>query len=79
MSDASCPTAFVNAPVGIVWALLVDPVGWGHVFDVRINGLDLPGPGQKNRGQGRPTTLPPETRIFRSFRSMQNAIDSQWT
>jgi hypothetical protein len=47
MSYASCPTAVVNAPVGIVWALLVDPVGWEHVFDVRIDGLDPPGPGQK--------------------------------
>ncbi len=47
MSYASCPTAVVNAPVGIVWALLVDPVGWGHVFDVCIDGPDPPGPSQK--------------------------------
>jgi hypothetical protein len=44
MSYARCATAVANAPVGIVWALLVDPAGWGHVFDVRIDGLDPPGP-----------------------------------
>src|ERR1700730_16062102 len=50
MSYASCPTAVVNAPVEIVGALLADPAGGGHVFDVRIDDLDPPGPavaGQK--------------------------------
>lgn len=43
MPYASCPTAVVNAPVGVVWALLMDPAGWGKVFDVRIDGVDPPG------------------------------------
>jgi hypothetical protein len=57
MSYASCPTAVVNAPVEIVWALLADPAGWGHVFDVRIDDLDPPGPavaGQKIMGETGP-------------------------
>jgi Polyketide cyclase / dehydrase and lipid transport len=57
MSYASCPTAVVNAPVEIVWALLADPAGWGHVFDVRINNVDPPGPavaGQKIVGETGP-------------------------
>jgi hypothetical protein len=57
MSYASCPTAIVNAPVEIVWALLADPAGWGHVFDVRINSVDPPGPavaGQKIMGETGP-------------------------
>jgi hypothetical protein len=44
MPYARCPTAIVNAPVGVVWALLADPGGWDHVFDVRINSVDPPGP-----------------------------------
>jgi hypothetical protein len=57
MSYASCPTAIVNAPVDIVWALLTDPAGWGHVFDVRINSVAPPGPavaGQKIAGETGP-------------------------
>ena len=44
MRYASCPTAIVNAPVEVVWALLADPGGWGHVFDVRISSVNPPGP-----------------------------------
>jgi hypothetical protein len=44
MSYASCPTAIVHAPVEVVWSLLMDPAGWGHVFDLRIDSLDPPGP-----------------------------------
>jgi Polyketide cyclase / dehydrase and lipid transport len=57
MSYASCPTAIVNVPVDIVWALLTDPAGWGHVFDVRINSVDPPGravAGQKIAGETGP-------------------------
>src|SRR5258708_32850857 len=44
MPYASCPTAVVDAPVEVVWALLVEPAGWGNVLDVRINSVDPPGP-----------------------------------
>jgi hypothetical protein len=44
MSYVSCPTAIVNAPVDLVWALLAAPAGWGEVFDLRILKVDPPGP-----------------------------------
>jgi hypothetical protein len=44
MFYASCPTAVVDAPADLVWALLVDPAGWGSVFDVRVASVDPPGP-----------------------------------
>jgi hypothetical protein len=57
MSYASCPTAVIDAPVEVVWALLTDPAGWGHVFDVRIRGVNPPGPavaGQEIAGETGP-------------------------
>jgi len=57
---ASCPTAVVNAPAGIVWRLLTEPTGWGGVFDVRITKVDPPGPaivGQKFYGESGPRLL----------------------
>src|ERR1700687_1325117 len=60
MSYASCPTAVINAPIEIVWALPVAPDGWGHVFDVRIDNVDPPGPavaGQKIMGESGPRLL----------------------
>ena len=44
MSYLSCPTAAVNAPVDLVWDLLVTPADWGSVFDVHLLGVDPPGP-----------------------------------
>lgn len=44
MPHASCPTVVVNAPVGVVWVILMEPAGWENVFDVRIDGVDPPGP-----------------------------------
>ena len=44
MSYLSCPTAAINAPIDLVWALLVTPDDWGSVFDVRLVGVDPPGP-----------------------------------
>ncbi len=41
---ASCPTAFVNAPIEAVWALLLEPMQWGNVFDVRVLRVDPEGP-----------------------------------
>jgi|SRR5271169_974388 len=54
MPYASCPTAVVNAPVDAVWALLMEPAGWGEVFDMRVLDVDPPGPtriGQHVRGE----------------------------
>jgi hypothetical protein len=70
MPFASCPTAVVNAPAEVVWALLMDPAGWERVFDGRVAGIDPPGPavvGQKVCGETGP-------RIFRlklTFRMME--------
>jgi hypothetical protein len=50
----SCPTAVINAPVDVVWALLIEPAAWGGVFDVRVGSIDPPGPaivGQRISGE----------------------------
>jgi hypothetical protein len=60
MSYARCPTAVVDAPAAIVWALLMEPAGWGNVFDVRVASVDPPGPatvGQKVCGETNPQFL----------------------
>ena len=57
MSYASYPTAVVNAPADVVWALLTQTAGWGDVFDVRITAVDPPGPaatGQRITGETGP-------------------------
>jgi hypothetical protein len=57
MPYVSCPTAVINVPVEVVWALLTDPAGWGYVFDVRINSVNPPGSalvGQKIAGETGP-------------------------
>jgi Polyketide cyclase / dehydrase and lipid transport len=54
MRYASCPTAIVEVPVDRVWTLLTAPAGWGDVFDMRLLGVDPPGPaavGQVIRGE----------------------------
>jgi Polyketide cyclase / dehydrase and lipid transport len=43
MRYVSCPTAVINAPVDVVWALLIEPAAWGGVFDVRVGSIDPPG------------------------------------
>ena len=51
MSYASCPTAVVNAPPDVVWALLEEPAECGNVFDMQINSINSPCPavaGQKS-------------------------------
>src|SRR6202022_1974878 len=50
----SWPTAVINAPVDVVWALLMEPAAWGGVFNVRVGSIDPPGPaivGQKICGE----------------------------
>lgn len=54
MPYVSCPTAVINAPVEVVWALLIEPAAWGGVFDLRIGSIDPPGPaviGQRISGE----------------------------
>ena len=60
MPYESCPSAVVNAPVDMVWALLTAPAGWGNVFDMRVASVDPPGPavaGQVVRGETGPRHL----------------------
>jgi hypothetical protein len=60
MRYVSCPTAVINAPVDVVWALLIEPAEWGGVFDVRVGGIDPPGPaivGQRIGGETGPRIL----------------------
>lgn len=60
MSYASCPSAVVNAPVDVVWALLTTPAGWGDVFDMRLLGVEPAGPaavGQVVHGETGPGLL----------------------
>jgi hypothetical protein len=38
MTYSNCPTSIVNAPVEIVWSLLMRPEKWGDFFDVRYIG-----------------------------------------
>jgi len=54
MRCVSCPTVVINAPVDVVWALLMEPAAWEDVFDVRVGSIDPPGPaivGQKISGE----------------------------
>ncbi len=60
LTYSSCPTAVVDAPVHIVWALLTEPTGWGDVFDVRITRAIPDGNavvGQKVYAESGPTFL----------------------
>jgi hypothetical protein len=59
-TQASCPTAVVNAPADIVWGLLTEPAGWGDFFDVRITRVQPTGPaavGQRIYGESGPRLL----------------------
>ena len=56
----TCPTEIVEAPVGVVWKLLTDISGWGSFFDVRVTGVEPPGPaikGQRMLGESGPRWL----------------------
>ncbi len=41
-----CPIATIAAPVERVWALLVDPAGYGRWTDGRVESLEPPGSAQ---------------------------------
>ena len=54
---AACPTAIVEAPVGVVWKLLTNISGWGSFFDVRVTNVEPPGAaakGQRMLGESGP-------------------------
>ncbi len=44
MVHSSCPTSIVNAPVEIVWGLLMRPEKWGDFYDVRVTSVEPAGP-----------------------------------
>jgi hypothetical protein len=73
MTKLSCPTSLVNAPVDVVWKLLMEPAGWSKVFDIRITHIEPSGPaalGQVICGETGP-------RIFRLVVSLEfTEIDS---
>ena len=40
----ACPTALVEAPIDVVWGLLMNTAGWGQFYDGRVRqrcGLNL--------------------------------------
>ena len=44
MNHLSCPTTVINAPIDAVWALLMNPLSWHKVFDIRIQNALPRGP-----------------------------------
>ena len=45
----ACPTEIVEAPVGVVWKLLTNISGWGSFFNLRVTGVEPPGPAAKGQ------------------------------
>jgi hypothetical protein len=57
----ACPTAIVEAPIDVVWNLLLNTAEWGKFYDVRVISVDPPGPaaaGQRLIGNPGPRFLP---------------------
>jgi hypothetical protein len=40
----ACPSAIVNAPIDVVWGLLMNTAGWGQFYDLRVMSVEPPGP-----------------------------------
>jgi hypothetical protein len=60
MTETSCPTSIVNAPIEIVWTLLTEPAAWGTFFDLRITDVQPTGSaavGQRFSGESGPRFL----------------------
>jgi hypothetical protein len=60
-SYIACPTAVVEAPVEVVWNLLLNTAEWGKFYDLRVLSIDPPGPaaaGQRLIGNSGPRFLP---------------------
>lgn len=57
----ACPMAVVDAPIEVVWGLLLNTAEWGKFYDVRVLSVDPPGParqGQRLIGNPGPKFLP---------------------
>ena len=57
----ACPTAIVEAPINVVWNLLLNTAEWGKFYDVRVLSVDPPGlarAGQRLIGNPGPRYLP---------------------
>jgi len=60
MNHLSCPTTVINAPIDTIWALLMDPLSWHKVFDIRIQNALPRGPatpGQIVRAESGPSWM----------------------
>lgn len=61
LAHLACPTAIVDAPVEVVWNLLLDTKSWGTFYDVTVLSVRPPGmahPGQRLTGNPGPRFLP---------------------
>jgi hypothetical protein len=57
----ACPTAIVEAPIDVVWDLLLNTAEWGKFYDVTVLSVEPPGParaGQRLIGNPGPSFLP---------------------
>jgi Polyketide cyclase / dehydrase and lipid transport len=57
----ACPTAIVEAPIDVVWNLLLKTAEWGKFYDLKVLSVDPPGParaGQRLIGNPGPSFLP---------------------
>jgi hypothetical protein len=57
----ACPTAIVEAPINVVWNLLLNTAEWGKFYDIRVLSVDPPGQaraGQRVIGNPGPRCLP---------------------
>jgi len=60
-ADSSSATALVEAPIDVVWGLLMNTAGWGQFYDVKVLSVEPPGPaapGQRLIGNPGPRLLP---------------------
>jgi hypothetical protein len=60
VTNPSCPTALVNAPIDVVRKALTEPARWTEFLDIRVTRIDPPGPavvGQRISGESGPRFL----------------------
>jgi Polyketide cyclase / dehydrase and lipid transport len=71
----ACPTAIVEAPLEVVWDLLLNTAEWGRFYDVRVLSVIPPGParpGQRLVGNPGPKFLP--LRLVFEFTEVDSTI-----